>query len=315
MKKAEAPHDVGPPKVDLNMVVTLQALFDTGQVSKAAAALNVSQPSVSQTLRRLREYFGDPLFVRSGNSLHATPRALELQAPIARISREIGLVSQRPPTFDPRTAAREFVVSMTDIAEFLGLPQAIAQFTVEAPHCALRSVRYKAEQLQPLLEDGQLDLAFGAYTGINETLRQMKLGHYDFVCCTALGPRRQIGTADYLDGRHVVVPRFGEAEDYAAGALKRLGLARRVVLRLPNHFAAIAAVAESGLMATVPRHVAARLAKYFPIRLHDLPIDIGVVSSYMVWHERFHHDPSHQWLRKLLSHKYPLPGGVSESAS
>lgn len=315
MNKTGSILESAPAKVDLNMVLTLQALFDTGQVSKAAAALDVSQPTVSQTLKRLREYFGDPLFVRSGNALRATPRALELQAPIGRIAREIGFLSQRPPSFDPGTAAREFVISMTDIAEFLGLPQAIAQFSAEAPHCAIRSVRAKAEQLQALLEDGQLDLAFGAYSGVNETLRQSKLGHYDFVCCTAGALQRPLGADDYLDGRHVVVPRSGEAEDYAAAALKRLGFARRVVLRLPNYFAAIAAVAESGLMATLPRPAATRLAKYFAIHLHELPIDIGRVSSYMVWHERFHRDPSHQWLRSLLARNYVLPGGAAEGAT
>ena len=180
----------------------------------------------------------------------------------------------------------------------------------------MRSVRASANEVHSLLEEGHLDLAFGSHSGINETLRQSKLGEYDFVCCTALGTRDKLDTQTYLSGKHVVVPRFGEAEDYAASALKRLGLTRQVVLRMPNHVAALAAVAESGLMATLPRHVAEGLAKYFPIRIHDAPIDLGRVSSYMVWHERFHHDPSHQWLRGILSRNYPLPGrGIAAGAT
>ena len=305
MKRADG---AGLVKVDIHMVQTLKALFDTGQVSKAAAALKVSQPTVSQTLRRMREYFGDPLFVRAGNALRPTPRAIELQSSVDRISREVALMSQRPPTFDPLTAARDFVVSMTDIAELLGLSRAIAQFTSEAPHCTMRSVRVKADEVHSLLEDGRLDLALGTYSTMNQTLRQSKLGDYDLVCCTAAHWPHTLTADIYLGSKHVVVPRFGEAEDYAAGALKQLGMVRKVVLRLPNHVAALAAVAESGLMATVPRHVAAGLAKLFSFQVHDLPMDLGRVTSYMVWHERFHHDPSHQWLRAILARNYPLPG-------
>jgi LysR family transcriptional activator of mexEF-oprN operon len=305
MKKTESTSLV---KVDIHMVLTLKALFDTGQVSRAAAALGVTQPTVSQTLRRMREYFGDPLFVRVGNALRPTPRAIELQASVDRVSREIDLMSQRPPSFDPLTSVREFVVSMTDIAELLGLSRAIGAFTADAPHCSLRSVRAPAHDVHRLLEDGQLDLAFGSYSSINETLRQVKLGDYDLVCCTAHGRLDSLTADAYLGAKHVVVPRFGEPDDYAAGALKKLGLTRQVVLRLPNHVAALAAVGESGLIATVPRHVATALAGSYPIRVRDLPMDLGRVSSFMVWHERFHNDPSHQWLRGILSRNYPLPG-------
>ncbi|WPB58333.1 LysR family transcriptional regulator [Xylophilus sp. GOD-11R] len=310
-----SPENAGPVKVDLGMVLTLKALFDTGQVSRAAAALNVSQPSVSQTLRRLRDYFGDPLFVRAGNALQPTPRAIELQASVARIAREVMLISQRPAAFDPATAAREFVVSMTDIAELLGLSAVMTDFMAEAPHCSIRSMRTRSEDVHRLLEAGDLDLAFGTFSSTNETLRQIKLGDYDFVCCTALDVPPGLGADAYLAGRHVVVPRFGEAEDSAGHILQRMGLARTVVLRLPNHVAALAAAAHSGLIATVPRQVAAGMAGYFPIRIHDVPFDLGQVSSYMLWHERFHNDPSHQWLRAILSRHYPVPGRALKAAA
>lgn len=299
---------VGPAKVDLHMVMTLQALFDTGQVSKAAAALDVTQPTVSQALRRLRDYFGDPLFVRAGNQMRPTPRALELQASIARISREVNLISQGPTPFDPRSAVREFVVSLTDIAELMGLPRAMGEITSEAPNCSIRSMHASSDQVHTLLEEGLVDVAFGTYSTIKDTLRQTKLGEFDYVCCVSKGNRSAMTADVYLGGKHVVVPRFGEAEDFAAAALKKLGFARQVVLRLHNHVAAIAAVERSGLIATMPRHVATELARYFTIHVHELPIDLGRVSSYMVWHERFHLDPSHKWLRDILSRNYPLPG-------
>lgn len=301
-------------KVDLHMVITLKALLDTGQVSRAAQALGVTQPTVSQTLRRMRAYFGDPLFVRVGNTLRPTPRALELQESVERVNREIDLMSQRPPAFDPRSAMREFTVSMTDAAELLGLATAIGHFTAEAPQCTLRSIRAKADEAHRLLESGELDLAFGSYSSINGSLRQTKLGEYDLVCCTAPGQFAELSAAQYLAGRHVVVPRFGEDDDQVAVALRRMGLTRQVVLRLPNHVAALAAVSRSGLLATVPRHVAVALARAYPIDMREAPMDLGRISTYMVWHERFHHDPSNQWLRTTLARFYPRPGRFVEGA-
>lgn len=300
-------------KVDIHMVMTLKALLDTGQVSRAAQALGVTQPTVSQTLRRMREYFGDPLFVRVGHALRPTPRALELQGSVERVSREIDAMSQRPPAFDPRSAAREFTVAMTDAAELLGLAHAIGHFTAEAPHCTLRSVRARADEAHLLLESGQLDLAFGSYSAINESLRQTRLCDYELACCTAPGQLPDLTAEQYLAARHVVVPRFGEDDDQIALILRRMGLTRQVVLRLPNHVAALAAVSQSGLVATVPRHVATALARSFPFEIRDLPLDVGRVSTYMVWHERFHHDPSHQWLRSLLARFYPRPGPAVEA--
>ena len=312
MKKTDSARIV---KVDIHMVLTLKALLDTGQVSKAAQVLGVTQPTVSQTLRRMRDYFGDPLFVRVGNALRPTPRTLELQASVERVSLEIDAMSQRPPSFDPRSATREFTVSMTDIAELLGLSHAIGEFTAAAPHCMLRSIRAKADQVHLLLESGALDLAFGSYSSIHEGLRQTRLGDYDLVCCTAPGQLPSLTAAHYLAARHVVVPRFGEDDDQISMVLRKMGLTRHVVLRLPNHVAALASVAQSGLVATVPRHVATALARSYPFQIRDVPLDIGRVSSYMVWHERFHHDPSHRWLRTVLARSYPRNGPAADAAS
>jgi len=105
-------------RVDLTMVATLKAIFDTGTVSKAAEALGVTQPSVSQNLRRLREYFGDELFVRTGNALQPTPRAIALLPVVSRLMRDLDVISRPPDDFDPRASNREFILCMSEMAEF-----------------------------------------------------------------------------------------------------------------------------------------------------------------------------------------------------
>ena len=296
-----------PTKMDLTMIHTLRALFDTGQVSKAAERLGVSQPSVSQNLKRLRDYFGDPLFVRSGNRLHPTPRAMALEAIVARLTRDIGLISQQPKAFDPATATRDFVVSLTDIAEFMVLPQLGDEFRRVAPGCSLRSVRSNIALLREALERGEIDLAAGTLHGSDVSLRQLRLGEYNFSCLTSLRgrwARKPLSADDYRDAPHVIVPRTSDPVDPIAQRLELQGIHRHVVLTLANHFAACAAVERADLLFTVPHHVAEHLAKLFQLRVHPMPVDLGTVVTRIVWHERFHHDSGHVWLRKRVERIY-----------
>jgi DNA-binding transcriptional LysR family regulator len=304
--KSRQPSDP-PAKVDLTMVHTLRALFDTGQVSKAADRLGVSQPSVSQNLKRLREYFGDPMFVRSGNRLQPTPRAMALEPAIGRLVRDIELISQQPAAFDPSTATRDFIVSLTDIAEFMVLPRLSTEFRTEAPGCSLRSVRPSMANMREALEQGEIDLAVGTLHGVDVSLRQQRLGEYAFVCLTSLRgrwARKALTRVDYGDAPHVVVPRTSDAVDPIAQRLELAGIHRHVMLSAANHFAAVAAVEQADLLFTAPQHVGQHLAKMFHVRAQPLPLDLGTVITRIVWHERFHHDPGNQWLRKRVERAY-----------
>ncbi|VTU27315.1 Nodulation protein D 2 [Variovorax sp. PBS-H4] len=289
------------------MVHTLKALFDTGQVSKAAERLGVSQPSVSQNLKRLRDYFGDPLFVRSGNRLYPTPRAMALEPTVARLARDIGLISQQPEAFDPATANRSFIVSFTDIAEFMVLPRLGSDLLREAPGCNLLSVRPTIQRMQEALEQGEVDVAAGTLHGTDVTLRQQRLGEYTFVCLVSLRgrwARKPLTLTDYRDAPHVMVPRTSDAVDPIAQRLELQGVHRRIAVTVANHFAACSAVEQTDLLFTVPQHVAGHLAKLFHLRVVPLPIDLGTVVTRIVWHERFHHDPGNLWLRKRVERIY-----------
>jgi LysR family transcriptional activator of mexEF-oprN operon len=303
-----------PIRIDVGMIQTLQALFDTGQVSKAALLLGVSQPSVSQTLRRLRAHFDDRLFVRSGNVLQPTPRAMALQEPIARLSRELELLSRQAPAFDPATSARRFVVGITDIAEFMVLPHMMRAFREQAPRASLRSIRMDTSDLRGALERGDLDLAAGTLYGADVSLRQRRLGEYRLVCLTSTRGRwaeHAPTVQDYAQSPHVLIPRFADVVDPTAEHLQQTGLRRQVVLTVANHFAAAGAVEAADLLCTVPEHVGTLLASMFGVRIHPMPLDLGTVVTRIIWHERFHHDPGNEWLRGVLEAAYRriLPAG------
>lgn len=294
---------IAKSKVDLTMVYTLKALLDTGNVSKAADRLGVSQPSISQALKRLREVLGDPLFVRSGNQLQPTPRAMALAHGVAQVAQTLELMEQPPTAFTPATAQRHFVVSFSDIAEFNALPRLALEMRQEAPACTLRSVRPAGSDLVQALERGDIDLATGTLVGNARQLRQLRLGEYGFSCLTSptgRWARKSLGLENFVQAAHVVVPRASDGVDPVEQRLDLQGIHRHVALVVANHFAACGVVAAADMIFTLPAHLAVQLAKMFGLRVQPLPVDVGTVVTRIVWHERFHHDEANIWLRKRV---------------
>lgn len=291
----------GRDHVDLTMIATLKALLNTGSVSRAAEALGVSQPSVSQGLKRLRLHFGDELFVRSGNAMRPTPRAMELAPLVERVMRDVSLISRPHTDFDPRTERREFIVCMADVAEYLLAGDLASVFASEAPGCSLRTLRIPQPRLREALEEGQVDLAVGTLAGADRSLRQQRIGDYEPACIVSAHGRwsRAPLTADaYAACRHVVVQRISDAVSPITERLRARGVHRSVALSVDNHFTAARAVVAADLVCTVPNvAMGRRLQSMFPVQLHPLPVEIGRFASRLLWHSRYQKDPAHVWLR------------------
>ncbi len=302
------------PSVDLTMVATFQAVLSTGTASKAAEVLGVTQPAVSHTLRRLRDYYGDELFVRSGNALHPTPRAIALAPLASRLLRDLQLLSARQISFDPATAQRQFVLCISADAEFAALPMVLRTLLRKAPGCSIRGRQVPVSELHHLLESGEIDLATGNLHRANPSLRRQLLGDYPAVCLVSASGRwaeAPLGTEDFALARHVVVKRINDYGDPVGMRMQDAGIHRSIAMEVANHFVAAEMVAEADWIATVPGHMAVKLSRLFPIKLRPLPFAIESVPVHSIWHERFHRDPGHVWIRsvvrqtwaKLLSHK------------
>ncbi|MDR6858770.1 LysR family transcriptional regulator [Variovorax guangxiensis] len=294
----------GRGRADLTMIATLKALLDTGNVSRAADALGVTQPSVSQSLKRMRQYFGDELFVRSGNAMNPTPRAIELGPLVDRVMRDVNLISQPGSEFDPMAANREFIICMTDIGEYMIVPNLASVFASEAPGCSIRTRRIPQARLREALELGEADLAVGTLAGANRSLRQQRLGEYVVTCMVSTQGRwakSALTGDDYAAARHVVVQRLSDSVDPITERLRAKGIHRSVALFVDNHFVAARAVAETDLICTVPNVVMGeQLVSTFPVKLVPLPFEFGHFVSRLLWHDRYHTDPSHVWLRNTV---------------
>lgn len=297
----------GTGRIDLNLMPVLQAIFEAGSLSKAAVALGVSQPALSQSLRKLREHFGDELFVRSGKVLQPTPRMLALQPMVARLLRDAEMLSRPPQGFDPGTAKVEFIVCLSEFVEFIVLPQLAAEFARHAPQCRIRGVRAQYSQLQAMLEQGDVDLAIGALVGASPSLRQQRLADHAMVCMVSAHGRwadAPPSLEDYVEGRHVAVRRTSDSVDPISERLRFKGIRRNVVVTVSSDFVAARTVAQTDALCTVTQSGGEQLAALFPVRLHPLPFDAGVFTARMIWHERLQRDASHIWLRKLVEAAY-----------
>lgn len=294
-------------RVDLTMMATLKAIFDTGTVSKAAEMLGVTQPSVSQNLRRARQYFGDELFVRSGNALRPTPRAVALQPAVARLMRDLEAISRPPSAFDPQAASLEFIICMSEMAEYIVLPRLAATFAREAPGCSIRGVRVPQTRLRAALEEGEIDLAAGSLVGADPSLRQQKLGQQGVVCLVSAHSRwadTPLTLQGYMESRHVAVHRVTDSADPVIDRLRSKGIQRSVALTVSNDFVAARAVAETDLLCTVSVAVSRQLAALYAVQPKGLPFDLGQLPTRMIWHERFQRDARHIWLRKHVEAAY-----------
>ncbi|AOI94100.1 LysR family transcriptional regulator [Burkholderia pseudomultivorans] len=294
-------------RVDLNLVATLQAIMDTGNVSKAAIALGVTQPAISQSLRKLREHFGDELFVRSGNSLKPTPRMLALQPVIARLLCDLDILSRPPDGFDPATAEQEFIVCLSEVAEFAVLPSVAAEFALHAPQCRIRGIRVHHSQLLSMLEQGEVDLAAGSLAGAAPSLRQQRLAEHRVVCMVSAQGRwsdTQLTLQDYIDGRHVSVRRIADTIDPISERLLAAGIHRNAVATVSSDFVAAQTIVKTDAICTVGEPAGRQLAALFPVKLLPVPFNVGTLTARMIWHQRFQRDASHIWLRKLIETAY-----------
>ncbi|MDM0111286.1 LysR family transcriptional regulator [Variovorax sp. J22R133] len=289
--------------VDLNLLVAFDAMAEHRSVTRAAEAIGLSQPAMSAAVGRLRLLFNDALFVKTAAGMQPTPRAMELAGPVSRVVETVKAEILPAPAFAPLTAAREFVVVTPDIAEVHFLPQIIARFAEDAPHCALRTLSMPRLAAAEALESGGAELAIGYLPDLQKAgfFLQRLFGN-DYVCIVrgqhpTVGARLTLKT--YLAASHAVVSPDGR-EHLLEQFLQRQGVQRSVRVGLSHFMSLLPIVESSDLIATVPRDLANICARYADIRIVDTPFKSPVVEVHQFWHRRFHKDAANMWLRALV---------------
>jgi DNA-binding transcriptional LysR family regulator len=286
---------------DLNLLVTLDAVLAEGSVTRAARRLGLSPSAMSRSLARLRETTGDPLLVRAGRGLVATPRALELRDRVGRLVQDVEAVLSPAEAPDLARLERTFTLRTSEgFVENFG-PGLIARAGAEAPRVRLRFVP-KPDKEAASLREGGVDLETGVIeptTG--PELRAQALFRDALVGVVRAGhplARGRITRRRYLAGRHISVAREGVRQWPVDDALEALGLERDVVTVVAGFATAVGLARASDLVATVPALHTANLRE--GMHSFALPLDTPQFTVSLLWHPRLDADPAHRWLRGLV---------------
>lgn len=298
-------HDL---RFDLNLIAVFDALVRERNASRAAEQLGISQSAVSHALRRMRTFFGDPLFVKSAEGMQPTPRALELAESVLSVMEKIrgDLLTQAG--FDAARARRRFSLCMTDMGELIFLPRLVQRLREAAPHCTIRTLQIPPKNISSALESGAADLAVGSLQSMPQGLFQQQLFTRSFVTLVSRKNRRigaEMSVEQFFDMEHVAVTLSGKSEESYDGVIDDYGRRRRIVLTTP-HFLTVPLIIEHNphLIATVPRELGKVFAGYKAVRMVETPIKLPHFAIRQHWHPRFHHDAANTWLRRLLKETF-----------
>ena len=290
---------------DLNLLKAFDALYAERHVTRAGHRIGLSQPAMSGALTRLREVFNDELFVRSPTGMQPTPRADDLSGPISSSIRLMQSVLQDD-SFDPATVDHIVTIAMTDYAAFVLLPPLMAQLAVEAPRLEVR-VRgiFGKDEVVDLLDSGEVSLAISVSVDTSARILTRPLLREGFACIARDGHpafANGAGIEAFAAARHLLVSPEGDRTGLVDRKLAAIGLARRVVLSLPQFLVAPFVVAETDLIATIASRVARRFAAAnLGIVVHEPPIALSDWPLAMMWHRRVDDHPATVWLRDCIA--------------
>jgi DNA-binding transcriptional LysR family regulator len=290
--------------LDLKDLEILDAVYKTRNVSQASDKVELSQPTISIRLGRLRKHFRDPLFVRTSVGMQPTPRADALIPAIQQALALFGGSLRQQDAFDPRTSDRKFRICMTDVGQFVTLPLVLDRMKFAAPSVRIEVLTLNADAPR-FLESGDADTALGFTLDIPPGFYQQALVEDHFVCVVsrdhprigARMTRRQFATERQID----VVTKGTGHWLLLYKALEDAKISRRVAIRVPSFLGLAQIVAHSDLLALVPARLGKIFAQEGNVRALAAPIKLPsyVVKHY--WHERYHRDPGNIWLRSLIA--------------
>lgn len=301
--------------LDLNLLRVFDAVMATQNITRAAENLAMTQPAVSNALRRLREALGDDLLIRAGYGVTPTPRALALW-PVVRDALDSLQATITPDTFDASTSKQSFVLAMADATAAMLMPPVIRQMETSAPHVNIRVLPLTTRDPRALLDGGEVDLAVGHFPAVVtaialEAMQTGALGAFthaqlysgEYVCVMRhdhpLASKRLTIDA-YCNARHLLVSFSGRPFGFIDEALAALHRTRRIVLTVNQFFTAGRVVVGSDLLTVLPRHFLPSTGMRGELAVCELPFAVPPVQVDMVWHQRTRPSAAQQWLRSAL---------------
>jgi DNA-binding transcriptional LysR family regulator len=301
-------------RIDLNLLVYLDALLRERNVTQAANQLSLSQPAMSNGLRRLRELFDDPLLVRTSDGMTPTERALELEPVVREVLTNIDRAVQPRSDFEPAEARRVFRIMASDYAESTLLPEVLGKLRNLAPGITL-DIMTPSDVSFLDVERGKVDMVINRFDSMPQSFHQIHLWNDTFTC--VLSPENPVlenFTLDnYLKANHVWVSKTGmgvgvgvnpddvQRLGWVDAAIAKLGKKRQIRVFTRHYQAAMTLAEQNDLIVTVPTR-AAQLKRDNPrVVLRDPPLKIPPLELKMARSPLLQHNGVNRWLRKLIT--------------
>ncbi len=302
--------------LDLNLLRVFNEVMTERSLTKAASKLALTQPAISNALRRLRTALGDELLRRSGQGLEPTPRALALWPTVQQALQALQ-ETLAPGRFVPAQANTTFVLAMADATAAELIPGLIAVIDREAPGVTIRVVPLTTRDPRRLLDEEAADLAIGYFPAVLASLtaqaqagetvayEHQRLYLSNYVCVMRRDhplAREELTLDRYCAARHLLVSFSGRPYGFIDEALAGLGRQRHIVLTVNQFFTAGRVVATSDLLTVLPRHFVSVTGIADQLVLRELPFKVPAVHVDALWHRRLQHSGAHAWLREVLAH-------------
>jgi DNA-binding transcriptional LysR family regulator len=300
-------------RLDLNLLVALDALLEEQSITRAGERLHLSQSAMSGALARLRDYFGDELLVSVRRKMVPTPLAELLRPRIRAILLDIQATLETRLDFDPATAKRHFRIIASDyVLAVLGVPT-VTQLSKLAPGI---TCEFLSQYSQPtdLLERGEADFLIMPHPYLSPEHPSSQLFEDDYVCVVWTDNELvgdSLTEAEYLALGHITT-RFGNTKrmpSFEEWFVSNGGRARRLEVVTYDFNSAIQLVIGTQRVVTAHRRLAERQARFLPIRLVPLPLPMPRLAEHLQWHQYQDRDPANRWMRDLLASCAERPEG------
>ncbi|MEM9256841.1 MAG: LysR family transcriptional regulator [Pseudomonadota bacterium] len=301
-------------RIDLNLLVYLDALLRERNVTQAANQLSLSQPAMSNGLRRLRELFDDPLLVRTSEGMTPTERALELEPVVREVLSKVDHAVQPRTAFEPDKANRVFRIMASDYAESTLLPTVLGKLRSLAPGVTL-DIMTPSDVSFLDVERGKVDVVINRFDSMPQSFHQIHLWNDSFTC--VLSPNNPVlddfTLENYLQANHVWVSKTGmgvgvgvdpsdvQRLGWVDVALNKLGKKRQIRVFTRHYQAAMTLAEQNDLIVTLPTRAAELKLNNPKVVLRDPPLDIPPLELKMAWSPLLQHNPANKWLRKMIA--------------
>ena len=301
-KKHVGEHPIKLTDIDLNLLVTFDALLSERSVSEAALRLGLTQPAMSKRLAKLRKVLHDDVLIRTAEGMEPTARAMDLAVPIQAALRQMEIALGNYLSFEPTQTTRIFRIATTDMITAVLIPSLIQRLQRSAPALSLIIRVLHRTKIAEALDTGKIDLAITVLPDAPPWIRKIPLFEEQYVCLVAQHHpqiHNHLSLEQYISNPHILITYTGDLTGVIDRALGDQGLKRKVIASFPYHLAAPSIVAKTDCIVTLSERIA-RLYHWSGVKQLQLPLNFAPYMETLLWHKRDDNDRTHQWLRDTI---------------